>query len=67
MGIWDVGPLPNPGTAMPIASHALTGLHHPRMIDNIPKQLSKGYPKESYDYIVTDPGGLVQLDMEEEY
>ena len=45
MGIWAVTPLPNPGIAISIDSHALTALHHPRMLDNIPKQLSKGYPK----------------------
>ena len=38
MGIWAVGPLPNPGTAMTIDSHALTALHHPRMNNNIPKK-----------------------------
>jgi hypothetical protein len=37
LGIWAVGPLPNPGTAMSIAADALTALHHPRMIDNIAK------------------------------
>ena len=65
MGIWSIGPLPNPGAAMSIDSHALTALHHPRMIDNSPKHLSERYSKESYDFIAIDPEGLVQLDMEE--
>ena len=68
MGIWSVGPLPNPGPAMSIDSHALTALHHPRMIGSIPKhQLSEGFPKESYDYSAPHPERRVQLDMEEEY
>ena len=50
MGIWAVGPLPNPGTAMSIDSHVLTALHHPRMVDNIPKQLAQGFPQEPYEY-----------------
>jgi hypothetical protein len=67
MGIWAVGPLPNPGTAMSIADHALTALHHPRMIDSTPKQLHKGYPKESYDYSAPDPERFVRLDMDTEF
>ena len=67
MGIWAVGPLPNPGTAMSIADHALTALHHPRMIDSTPKQLHKGYPKESYAYFAPDPERFVRLDMDTEF
>ncbi|MFM7978821.1 MAG: hypothetical protein ACKPKO_05850, partial [Candidatus Fonsibacter sp.] len=37
------------------------------MIDKIPNQLSKGYPKASYDYDPPDPKDLVERDMEEEY
>ena len=33
MGVWAVGPLPDPGTAMSIGAHCLAALHHPRMID----------------------------------
>ena len=52
---------------MSIASHALTALHHPRIIDKTPEQFNKGYKKDSYDYTAPDPERMAQLDMEDAY
>ena len=40
MGVWAVGPLPDPGTAMSIGTHGLAALRHPRTIDNIPTKVA---------------------------
>ena len=63
LGIWAVGPMPDPGQAMSIETHALTALCHPRLADTPAKNLLRGFTVNSYKDDVPDPETFVDEDM----
>lgn len=65
MGLWAVGPVPDPGLCMPVAAHAAAALLHPRMEDVDPKNLAKGWTVATHAryYATPDPDDFVTIDV----
>ena len=54
MGMWVVGPIPDPGQSMKIDDHALAALFHPRQVGKEPGDLPNCIACHSYKYAVLD-------------
>ena len=66
MGLWAVGPMPDPGQCMTIGTRALTALYHPQQTDKDASKLVKGFVYRHFKYHVPDADEFVQLDLREE-